>query len=226
MRLKGSFDRPPVLVDPSMQSPNTNTKALGPINQRHGLAVVRQGFAVASVSRLLGLGCPAAVARIVVAVIVDAVYRVVRRWPCPHVLKECRETASPLLAHLYTSASVAVVCVILLVLASGNYRVPDGVLGRFAQSVSSAMLGRPHTNNFSLQASATTNGAVYKRSGRGNPPSSALAHTFPVCVTPFDAIGLLGLANDSQPTKGLASMIYSSLHAQSIRTMFVEIKET
>lgn len=53
-----------------------------------------------SVAGLFGFRCPAAVDRVVVAVVIDSIKGVFRRWAWPHVTQKRLERVSPLVAHL------------------------------------------------------------------------------------------------------------------------------
>lgn len=66
---------------------------------------------VTSISSLLLSGCPANIARSIVAIYVNAVDAVVCRWSSADIIKEGLEIIEPFIAHVDSSASVIAVVV-------------------------------------------------------------------------------------------------------------------
>ena len=102
------------------------------------------------VSALLALGCPSAIARLVVTVVVNAVYRVLSRWPRPHVGQEVLKLL-PALTDSNAAPAVVRVLVAFGVVAALTHSVPGVVF----VGIVAAMLGFVLNSNFALETSAT-----------------------------------------------------------------------
>src|SRR6188474_1581748 len=105
----------------------------------------------ATVVGLRELVCPSAVPGLVVAVAVNAVEGVRRRWSRPHVGEEVDEQR-PSLAHLDSAPAVVSVGVESLVAAPRFHYAPDAVLGAARHSVSR----QPFAATFANQAAAAS----------------------------------------------------------------------
>lgn len=90
---------------------------------------------VASIGVLFSLGCPSAISRLVVAIVVDSVDAMAwRRW-LAHVCNERFEAVRPALAHADASCAVPLVVWSRRVSASGDHRAPRVIHPRAGASV-------------------------------------------------------------------------------------------
>src|SRR5258708_12147525 len=99
----------------------------------------------APVEGLLRLRGPAAVAGFVVAVVLDAVDRVLRRRSRPHVRVERRVVVEPTIAHQDAAASVVLVALVVRIEAAFLHRTPDCIFRRSRSLVPSPVTLRPLT---------------------------------------------------------------------------------
>ena len=74
-----------------------NTQSDGPLIDRQSFTVECQAMVHPAIVHLLKLSSPAAVARLIVAIIVDAIKGVLLAGPRPHVVKEVLEGALSLI---------------------------------------------------------------------------------------------------------------------------------
>lgn len=75
------------------------------LSQRHRFAAVPKHVAVPAVCGLFERCRPSTIAWFVIAVIVDSIYGVFRRWAWPHVRKECRKIIDPSIAYCNSTPS-------------------------------------------------------------------------------------------------------------------------
>lgn len=95
-------------TEASLQRRDVQPQAFAPFRQRQTDPVSPYPSIVTGVEVLL-LSCrPSAVARLVMAVVVDAVKAVRTAWTRPHVGKELREVVQPLVAHRNAASAVSV----------------------------------------------------------------------------------------------------------------------
>lgn len=132
---QGSLDTPSANVDACPNKTTVYSKPLAPCRHWQGLATESQQSVGACVSILFLASSPSAIAGLVVAVIVDAVNRVLGRRSRPHVRNKILEPV-PSLADLDSSGSVVWVVFAISVLASLNHGCPDFVGRRVRRSVS------------------------------------------------------------------------------------------
>jgi hypothetical protein len=140
-----------------------NTQTFGPLLHRHGLSIESHPPIVALVSVLLNSRGPSAVARFVMAVIIDAIQRVLWRWPTTHIREKAREVVLPFAAHGYPAPSVSVVARIGFSEAASLHGYPYRVFRCMAKPVC-AVLG----NYLVLRQAPTAFGAVPSQIGSGN----------------------------------------------------------
>jgi len=117
---------------------------------------------------------PSAIVRLVVAVVVDAINRVVLRCAA-HVMQEGIETSHPLFAHLDTPASVVTEDRQIWVSASRAHLNPRSILAALRLSVRR----RTFDGSLDRQAATTANVLKAKISGGCHRFASAVASTLP-----------------------------------------------
>lgn len=103
----------------------------------HQAAIQNDNFGGSRVRRLLDGSRPAAVSRLVIAVVVDAVNGITGAGPIPHVLKEVLELR-PSLANRDATAPVVMERAGFLVGAAGKHRRPYPVCGAIRHSMASS----------------------------------------------------------------------------------------
>lgn len=133
-----------------------SAQMLRPVNETHCVSVVSEHSGGAPIPGLLGAGSPSAVARLIVAVIVDALDRVRWRRLPAHVGKEVRVIVQPAVTDGNTSASVPLKSAGRLVVAPANHIRPADVFGRELSASRRAVGRRSGPRKFSLQASTTS----------------------------------------------------------------------
>lgn len=119
-----------------------------PLSNRLAAVIERDSDGVASVIRLLPCGCPAAISRFIVAVVVDAVKRVTATRSQPHVVVEVFKRVSPTVTNLDTTAAIIGVARITLVGTPRNQPVPRFVLGCSCQAMLPFMMVTSATSCF------------------------------------------------------------------------------
>lgn len=88
---------------------------------------------IAAVVRLLLPSGPSAVPRRVGAIVIDSIYRQVRRWARAHVGVKTREIVAPLIAHADSASTVAEKIRVSGIAASLFRSLPDVPFGRLTQ---------------------------------------------------------------------------------------------
>lgn len=174
----------------------SHTRIIGPFAHRHGSAVVRNEPIVAAMLILLFAQYPSAVARLVSAVIVSAVNRVLARWASTHVRQECLERTEPLVANLDPTSAVVGIRTMLGVRASRFHPGPDDVLGSFGLSV----LEVATSHGVSLKASAASRVSASQKKSRDDHFCSA---STPATPHRFGARGRPGERHDRESVKRL-----------------------
>lgn len=114
-----------------------DTCAPGPILDAHGLAIHGEKARFARVQNLLSARSPSAVVRRIRAVVVDAVDRMVLRWPRTHVGKKVSERVAPTFADENASASVVGIGDVVPVVAASVHGHPRQMFRRVCQTVRS-----------------------------------------------------------------------------------------
>ena len=115
------------------------------------LAVQLEEAVRTSVVCLMGLRFPSAVAALVVAVVVDPLNGVLRRWAWSHVGQERLKGRAPRFAHANATTAVVRVRLLPLVVAAVHDGAPNAVVRSFAH----AMRGVARTYSALAKASAT-----------------------------------------------------------------------
>lgn len=219
-----------------MKSGDLDTCLGSPINEHHRSSVVRHGFAVASVARLLARGCPAAVTWLVAAIIVwVAVDGEVLPGCQSHVVKERLEIAAPSLADGYAPPAVSWVRRVTLVGASPDHGTPDVVFSGRLANPGVAVLDTVHcggfTNPLTLKASATlgsqTSMAVPKAFGGHGTVDAAVANTTPVLIPRRDSSWSHTFRNHLESSATCPGEVDSAccFHVSIIPTSVLDIKK-
>jgi hypothetical protein len=124
----------------------------GPFGNGLLFSFVRQVVMVASVAAVFLVGDPAAVARLVAAVVINAVDGVLGSRARSHVFVESCEGGSPFMANLYSPRSVETVTGVFPVVTSLDHAIPDIPFSGRAKAVGGAFGGhgrRPCTSTAS-----------------------------------------------------------------------------
>ncbi len=114
----------PARLQSAVQGNKANACFLRPFHQTHCPSVVRNQMICTLISGLLLWGGPAAVARFVITVVVNAVNGMFRRRLWPHVSKEIDEGLQPAVAHYNIAPTIPVVAAITRVAASFTHSCP------------------------------------------------------------------------------------------------------
>lgn len=112
---------------PSSEVKGADTKSFGPFGNTQGLAVMSEHFVSSAVSGLLFYSTPLAVARSVITVIVDSIYRMLRGGRIAHVGVEIRERVSPPVANGNPSSPIVPVVLVSGPVASGEHSAPSNI---------------------------------------------------------------------------------------------------
>lgn len=86
-------------------------------------------FKGASISHLFGSRCPSDIARLVIAVIVNAIHRLGRRWPVPDIMQEIGKRV-PLVTDLNSAPAIVAVAMVVDVFAAMQHVAPRSIFGR------------------------------------------------------------------------------------------------
>ena len=112
-----------------------DTSFSGPLRQRHRLAAVSKMYAVALVVGLLFKRSPSHIARLIVAVYVQAVNCVQRARTRANIFQERLERFAPTGAHRYPAPAIDGIAVILGIMATALDMMPDAILGHAGYSI-------------------------------------------------------------------------------------------
>lgn len=149
-----------------------------PLDERLRAAERSHAAIATAVSCLLPLGCPSAILRGIVAIIVYAINGMLRRWLLPHV---CKKVLEPLPTFAYSDSTITVELIRLS--APRVHKCPDNVFRRSGLAVRQVSV----SCLFGAIASATFRGTRPKIIGCHMPDGSTIAPAFPVRkpATPF-----------------------------------------
>jgi len=96
----------------------------------------------AAVVCLLCSCSPSAVARLVISVVINTVYRIVEAWPLAHVITKCLERIQPSFTNRYSAFAIAVKSCCKRAKTSVFHRLPRFVSGRISLAVRRAACPR------------------------------------------------------------------------------------
>lgn len=122
-----SIDRPPS-AEPQLKGASADAEQACPLGQGVRFAVVGQLSVCALVVCLIDVRGPAHVARLVAAIVVDAIERVFGRGTRSHIAKERRERGAPFIVDADAAAAVVLVLFVALTMTSGLHSTPDFIL--------------------------------------------------------------------------------------------------
>lgn len=198
--------RPPKIVNPIGNSIAVNAETAAPVRNGVSLAINRDLSDSDLVVVLLNPRRPLAVARLVVAIAVDSLNRVLGRGPSAHVGNEIGKGIEPAVANVDSSASVARVRTQAATLTHGS---PDSPFRR----VYHAMLRMQRTGLVSLKASAALGVSAVQLVGRYVQLLSALA-----AASPFTYMATAGCRtlNGSQASKLHSGQINFGWHRLTV----------
>lgn len=145
------FDAPAVLVHSRREGFRVDAGSFTPFDERERLSVKSNPSAGSSIPALRSLCRPSHVFRLIIAVVVDAIYGVLRRRPESYIANKCGEIA-PFRAALDSPASVVSPHPIAWTVASSAHSYPNSVLRRMASAVFESSFG----DFLLLKASART----------------------------------------------------------------------
>ena len=130
---------PPAKIEASAQCRARDAQSLRPLRKRQCDAVMGDEVIAAAVVVLPDHGRPAHVARLVIAVIVDAIKRVLPRWTSANVSKKCLKGRQPRITHADTTTPVVGIFRSLRIGAARFHVAPRSVFGRLVAAVTSCM---------------------------------------------------------------------------------------
>ncbi len=163
----------------------------------------------AFIAVLLKFGGPAAVGGSIVAVIVDTVYGMFRRWARTHISVKGHKVGPPLIAHGDPSASIIPIRGARSAVAPILNLCPDGV---FWQYLRCAVLAPSLRGFFATQTATAFTVTAAKIAARHYKDSSAFADA---SIVGLFRIGSARPGFDAQPHKRLPSLVLD-LHAPII----------
>ncbi len=180
-------------------------KVVSPLGNGFSQPVIFDHHQAASVGPLLFRRRPAAIARLIIAVVIDSVNGMLGRWARPHVGRECLETHSPSLAHRNAASSVVLKICEPAIAASVDHVRPNVV----NRSTRHAVLKIHHGGAFSPKAAAACCVAISQMLRLDCFHFATIAPAFPTAIA--------NIRQRSQPPKSLASPVDSCAHLRSLR---------
>lgn len=196
----GAFNRPSLFNSPS-DGTISYSEFSRPLAETHSSTVARQSHIPSRVQALFFWGCPSAVARLVVAVVVDSVNAVVLRWTRTHVGEKLRKRELP--GGAYSNPSPAVVSVTDAArgITAFNHLVPDCMFWVVRHSV----VDHHFRCVFAIKATATEGATFYEACSKRRADRTTRTLTSPPGVP---RLSHSGVANDSQSPENLPSQIF------------------
>ena len=194
-----------------------NAKNTTPFGHVFSDAVKREWSIVAFVVRLLLLRRPSAIRGFVIAVSVNAVNGMKRRWPVPHVGKKPSKII-PFLANGNTSSAVVFKGFALLIQASLAHARPNAVFGRMGQVVFPVSI--PQLVSEETSATGRYSDAQTMRSDRFK--FAAIAKALPpFLAVRVNALWPIGNVKRNQPSKSLPCQVVRFSHDSIISQSMV-----
>jgi len=160
---------------------------------------------------LLAQRGPAHITRLVIALAINSVKRVLRRRLASNMREECREVIQPFSANGDTSTAVEIPASILLVEASRFHVGPRAILGGIGSAVGKTRLRQ---QMLCVKTSATSRSAFAKTLAYCGLNATAVAAAFPPNTAAFCFIGVA--ASDHQPSESLTCQVYRYAHTRSL----------
>lgn len=206
-RMNQRLFRAPAVAHSIFENATRQIKAIFPLDEGERLSPERQPHIVASIAMLLDRGRPAAVSRLVIAVIVNPVNRVLGRRARPHIREEVLE-GSPAIAHGDTSPAVVPVSGDVGIRASRPHAGPDSIhFGRLAANAMTVFRSLlPDLISGALGAPARDAPSVAKVIDCSESFGAAIALTAPDDLA---AATLGGRFNGNEPAESLPGKVNS-----------------
>jgi hypothetical protein len=132
------------------------------------------------IALLLRAGGPTAVARFVVAIVVDAVQRMIGRWAPAHIGQKVFVGAAPPVAYRDTASAVITVALVGLGVAAFQHAAPRPKLGGPASSARFAVRGQHLAEAVFVVAAAALRESSPQASAGNDTLSAAVAPTQPM----------------------------------------------
>lgn len=152
---------------------------------------------------------PSAIARLIVAVIVNALKGMLRRWLWPHVGQEILKRVAPMFANRNTTSAVAGISLVTGVEATLLHITPDLIFARARLPVCGEKLDSALNDAFALETTAALRLAASERATAHNQLSAAIATAIPAGV-----VGAGGMnADHSQTAVAVSSPVYETVRA-------------
>lgn len=186
-----------------------NLQRLSPFGNRPSLSVVFDKFIGARIVGLNFLCCPSAIPRSIRPFVVDAINRMVRRWPWPHVCKKLLKGGVPFWTNLDSAPAISLIHIIFYVIASLSHAAPN----RKFWGISSTMRFSINRGYFTHPASARNCSTItYGIKGDGFfIPAITLANNF--SVTPF---AIFRITNYCQTPISFSNNVFSLFSHDSL----------
>jgi len=173
-----------------------------PLGNSSGSPAKGQEVICRRIVRLIRGGAPPAVARLIIAVVIDAVKRVFLARARPHILIERRERFAPPFTDLDTAPPVTGVVFAVSVLTSLVHALPDVMLAGMTHSVP-----RSRGEKFASVATATQRVATPQACPAYNSFLTAVAMTEPRCII----VDRANIANNVPAAEPLAGQVFYTL---------------
>lgn len=164
-----------------------------PLGNGHGLPVVSKSAVIPSIIPLLLWRSPSAIIRGVITLIVNAIYGVMIRRPPPHIFVKIVKRCTPAITHLYPSAAIAIIAIVLWVVASVKYSPPSAVFRAIAHAVTSIGFACI-AGALALITPATGTNTALQVARFDNKDGSASTPAYPVMAGVQSDVPLLGMA--------------------------------
>lgn len=171
-----------------------------------------------AVTGLLGIGCPSAVRGRIVAIVVFAIERVLRRWPFSHVLEKRRERVSPACTNRDAATAVSFPTFIVRVCAASDHCAPKHVFRQAVTTSARAMFQCAAATllQFPQKASATSNLASLHVASFNHSFLPAFTEALPQrSAAAFSLIGSAG--KNCKPPEALTSKIAEGWFGDDVR---------
>jgi hypothetical protein len=162
----------------TFKSAMTKTKFAFPLRDCSRHAEIRDLVTSTRVIGLLCVGLPLAIARLVIAVIIEPSKGIVASRTRPHVGEECQEVSSPFVAHDNAPAAIVLVRRIADVVATCFSAAPRFVFSSATQTMCTATL----CNQPTLQTAAALASTITKVCAKNVARSATFTSTLPLAA--------------------------------------------
>lgn len=191
----------PASFEASENPAQWHSEFVGPSLHRLRPAVERKEPIDPRIASLFLECCPPAVVGFIVAIYVDAVYRVIRRWLRPHIGQEVLERVAPPVANRDTASAVMFPSDCIRIRAAVLESLPGAIL----RGVRPVVPQFQFSDALSFQASATLGQAAGESGSGDDNLCAAVANARPVYSRPP-----VREADNSEPRESLAREIFES----------------